>query len=37
MDDCSLYNKCNVEITQEDILTIFETYGLPKKIFNING
>ena len=36
MEDNSLYNNCNIEITQEDVLKIFETYGLPNKLFNIN-
>ena len=36
MEDNSLYNNCNIEITQEDVLHIFETYGLPNKLFNIN-
>jgi len=36
MEDNSLYNNCNIEITQEDVLQIFETYGLPDKLFNIN-
>lgn len=36
MEDNSLYNNCNIEITQEDVLHIFETYGLPDKLFNIN-
>jgi dsRNA-specific ribonuclease len=35
MEDNSLFNNCNIEITQEDILTLFETYGLPNQIFNI--
>ena len=36
MEDNSLYNNCNIEITQEDVVKIFETYGLPSKLFNIN-
>ena len=36
MDEHSIFNKSNVEITEEEIYTLFETYGLPKKIFNIN-
>jgi dsRNA-specific ribonuclease len=35
MDDNSLFNNCNIEITQEDVLKLFETYGLPKQLFNI--
>ena len=35
MEDNSLFNNCNIEITQEDVLKLFETYGLPNQIFNI--
>ena len=35
-EENTIYNKCNVEITEEEIYTLFENYGLPKKIFNLN-
>jgi dsRNA-specific ribonuclease len=36
MEDNSLFNNCNIEITQEDVLKLFETYGLPNQLFNIH-
>ena len=36
MEEHSIFNKSNIEITEEEIYTLFETYGLPKKIFNLN-